>query len=90
MASNKDIQNSYFSTSQLAQLVGISRIAIFKKIQSGEIAAEKVGRNYLIPKTELEVILGKIVPEEKKKRIEAAVGKATHDFEQTLRKLGEE
>ena len=44
----------YFSAPELAKLLGVSRTAIFKRIQSGQIHAEKVGRNYIIPREEYE------------------------------------
>jgi len=86
MAKNKD----YFSTTELAVLLGISRIAVYKKIISGEIKAEKVGRNYIIPKSELEAILGVVVPERRKHKIGEAVNKATREYKEALQKLGEE
>lgn len=52
MAQNKK-EKSHYSTSELAKYLGVSRIAVFKKIQKGEIRAEKVGRNYVIPKEEV-------------------------------------
>ena len=36
------------STSQLAHLLSVSRVAVFKKIHKGEIKARKVGRNFII------------------------------------------
>lgn len=38
----------YYSTTQVAKILGISRIAVFKNIKSGKIRAQKVGRNYII------------------------------------------
>lgn len=49
-ASAVDGLNNYRSVRELAQELGISRIAVFKKIQKGQIKALKVGRSYLIPK----------------------------------------
>lgn len=42
----------YISTAELAKLLHVSRIAVFKKIQSGKIKAFKIGRNYVIPMEE--------------------------------------
>lgn len=38
----------YISIPQLAKLLGISRIAVYKKVKRGEIDAIRVGRNYAI------------------------------------------
>ncbi len=45
--------NQFLSTLQAAKILGISRVALFNKIKSGEIKAMKVGRNYIIPREEI-------------------------------------
>ncbi len=80
----------YFSTPELAQLLGVSRIAIFKKIKSGKIKAQKIGRNYIIPRVELESILGHFLTENKKEKIDKAVGRVVRQYGEALRKLGKE
>lgn len=91
MPKNKDIlQKNYFSAPEIAELLGISRVAVFKKIKNGQIHAEKIGRNYIIPKEEYEAVLGLFVPERKKKDIEATVDRVVKKYGETLRKLGKE
>lgn len=34
------------STQEAANIFGVNRVTVFNKIQSGEIQASKVGRNY--------------------------------------------
>ena len=80
----------YLSAVEAAKILGISRIAVFKKIKSGEIKAQKVGRNYIIAQDELNLILGKELTEEKKKEIEASVEKTIKEYGETLRLLGKE
>ncbi len=46
-------QTKYITTSDLARLLGITRVAIFKKIKSGELKAIQFGRNYVIEKVSL-------------------------------------
>jgi excisionase family DNA binding protein len=58
-----------YSTSEVANILHLSRIAIFQKIQSGEIKAQKVGRNYVIPYESLEELLGKTIGTTKKEEI---------------------
>lgn len=43
----------FVSTGELAKILGISRIAVFKKIKKGEIRAVKVGRNFVIKRRDL-------------------------------------
>jgi len=59
------MKEKYFSTMQVAKILGVSRIAIFKKIQSGSIKAMKVGRNYLISKDELLPLIKKRLEKER-------------------------
>ena len=94
MLKNKHIldkeDKKYFSAPEIAKLLGVSRTAIFKKIQSGQIHAEKIGRNYIIPREEYEAILGIFVPERRKKDIENTVDRVFKKYGPALRKLGKE
>jgi excisionase family DNA binding protein len=93
MLKNNDLiskNKKYFSTSEVASLLGVSRIAIFKKIKSGQIKAEKIGRNYVIPREEYESILGVFISDDRKKYIEEAVDHVFKKYGPALRKLGKE
>jgi len=48
-------------------MLGISSVAVFKRIKSGKIKAEKIGRNYVIPHSEI-LDLGIIVQEEQENK----------------------
>ncbi len=82
--------NDFISTTELAKILGISRIAVFKKIKSGTIKAKKIGRNFMISKKDLPAVLGEVVSEEQKKDINEAVKKAIHQYGETFRLLGKE
>ena len=45
--------DNFYTTSALAKLLGISRVAVFKKIKSGRIKAQKIGRNFVIFKQDI-------------------------------------
>jgi excisionase family DNA binding protein len=79
-----------FSTSDIAKLLGISRIAVFKRIKAGKIKAKKVGRNFVIRKEELPEILGDALTESKKYAIETAVKRTVREYGETLKLLGRE
>ena len=83
---NKD----FLSTTELAKMLGISRVAVFKKIKSGEIKATKVGRNFIIQKKDLGSIFGQDLTKEDKKGIEKAVKKTVREYGPALKMLGEE
>ncbi len=80
----------YLSTGELARILGISRIAVFKKIQNGQIKAMKVGRNYIIDPHDIGNILGTALTLEDKKQVDTAVRKTVKEYGETLRLLGAE
>ncbi|MBI2409657.1 helix-turn-helix domain-containing protein [Candidatus Kaiserbacteria bacterium] len=60
MPKNKAVlpDKRFFSVAELAHTLGVSRVAVFRKIRSGAIHAEKVGRAYVIPREEFAAALG--------------------------------
>ncbi|MBC7836258.1 helix-turn-helix domain-containing protein [Acetobacteraceae bacterium] len=87
---NKDKKPEYLSTAQLAKLLGVSRVAVFKKIKSGQIKGFKIGRNYVIPLQEFWVAIGTFISQEKKAEIDVVVKRAVKEYGETLRRLGKE
>jgi excisionase family DNA binding protein len=83
-------QKKFLSTVELADILGISRVAVFKKIKEGKIKAMKVGRNFIIDRSELEEILGKVLKNSDKKEIDNAVRRTVLEYGETLKKLGKE
>lgn len=79
-----------FSTTKVAKILGISRQAVLKKIASGEIKAEKIGRNYIINRGNLPIESGGELTEAKKEIINRAVRKTVREYGKTLRLLGKE
>ena len=79
-----------FSTIELARILGISRIAVFKKIKSGEIKAKKICRNFVVNRSDLAEILGDTLSEKKKREIEKSVKRTVQEYGNTLRLLGKE
>lgn len=86
MKKNKE----FYSVPEVAKILGVSRIAIFKKIKKGEIKAERIGRNYAIESTELARIFGKKINKEDKKELDKAISRVFKDYGETLRLLGDE
>ncbi|MEW6610918.1 MAG: helix-turn-helix domain-containing protein [Patescibacteria group bacterium] len=82
--------DNFISTSELAKLLGLSRVAVFKKIKKGEIPAEKKGRNFIIKKTDLPEFFGRGLSERQKSEVEKAVEKIVKEYGETLRLLGQE
>ncbi|HUD08785.1 MAG TPA: helix-turn-helix domain-containing protein [Candidatus Saccharimonadales bacterium] len=84
------MDKKYLTTSELAKLLGISRIAVFKKIKTGKIKAKKIGRNFVIDKKELGGILDESLTERKKIEISETVKKTIKEYGETLKLLGKE
>lgn len=82
----------FLSTTEVANLLGISRVAVLKRIQAGTLKAAKVGRNYVIAESDiLESARGdRTLSEERKALIEEAVRRAVHDYGETFKLLGRE
>ena len=83
-------KNKYITIPQLAEILGISRIAVFNKVKKGEIKAIKIGRNYAIPKKIIANIMGKALNNEEKREIERAVKKTVREYGEVLKRLGRE
>ncbi|MDP1719177.1 MAG: helix-turn-helix domain-containing protein [bacterium] len=83
-------KKQFLSTIEVAKMLGISRISVFKKIKAGGIKAQKVGRNFVIDKKDLPEVLGEVVGEKKKKEIEMSVRKTVREYGQALKLLGKE
>ncbi len=81
---NKD----FFSTTELAKILGISRIAVFKRIKKGKIKATKVGRSFVIAKEDLGDILSIGISKTDKEKINRAVKKTVKEYGETLKMLG--
>ncbi|MFZ5800650.1 MAG: excisionase family DNA-binding protein [Candidatus Omnitrophota bacterium] len=85
------MRNSQFiPISELAKLLGISRIAVFKKVKAGQIKAIRIGRNYAVERKYLDEILGRALSEKDKLQIEQAVKKTVAEYGEVLRLLGRE
>ena len=80
----------FFTVRELADILNISRIAVFKKIQKGEIKAEKVGRTYIIFKKDLHGIITDELTDKLKKEIAMGVSKVVKEYGETLKMLAKE
>ena len=82
-------QKDYYTVSELAQLLGISRIAVFKKIKKRQIKAIKIGRNFAISKKEIASVTGQTLTTSQKTLINKAVNKTLQEYGQALKMLGD-
>ena len=83
-------KSDYITIPELARILGLSRIAIFKRVKKGAIKAVKIGRNYAISRAYIDSILGKTLGDNDKKEIDMAVKKTVKEYGKTLKLLGKE
>ncbi len=84
----------FISVVELAKMLGISRVAVFKRIKKGQIPAEKIGRSYAISMSDVnDIVQGislKTLTEDQKEQIKKAIEKVVEDYGETLKLLGKE
>lgn len=80
----------YLTTTELADLLGISRVAVFQKIKAGSIPAKRKGRRFLIAKHDVAHLLADELTDTQKKKIDEAVNLVIGEYGETLRLLGQE
>ncbi|KKQ24344.1 MAG: binding domain protein, excisionase family protein [Candidatus Roizmanbacteria bacterium GW2011_GWC2_37_13] len=78
----------FYSIPEMAKILRISRIAVYKKVKNGQIKATKIGRNFAISKDELEVILGESLNPNQKRTIDEGVKKTVKEYGDVLQMLG--
>ncbi len=83
-------KSEYLTIPQLAKILGVSRIAVYRQVKKGQIKAVKIGRNYAIPQKQISAILGKSLRQTDKKEIDSAVKKTVKEYGQVLKLLGSE
>lgn len=83
-------KNNFVTTGELAKILGISRIAVFKKVTSGKIHAVRIGRNFVIARKDLAGIVGNTLSSRDKAEIDGSVKKTVAEYGETLRLLGQE
>lgn len=87
MKSHNQIQ---YTVKEIAELMGISRVAVFNKIKKGQIKAKMVGKTYIIEAEEISGLLARELDNAQKKEIEKSVVRFIKEYGQTLKLLGKE
>ena len=81
-------KQEYLTIPQMAKILGISRIAVYRKVKKGQIKAKKIGRSYAIPQSSI----FRVIPLSTReiRRLDAAIRKAFKEYGETFRLLGRE
>ena len=80
----------YITVPQLAEMLGLSRTTVYRKVKSGKIPAQKIGHAYIISDKTISQILSKEPSKQDKKQISKAVQKVVKEYGETLKLLGNE
>lgn len=87
-------KSEYLSIAQVAKLLRISRVAVYKKVKKGKLPAIKIGKFYAIPKENVVRLIrrvdGHILSNEEKNIIKLAVTKTVNEYGEVLKRLGAE
>jgi len=93
-------KDSYFSIAQVAECLGLSRIAIYNKVKKGQIEAIRIGRSFAISDKTLKELLNKSpkmksikgspLEDKEKKEIDKVVSHTINKYGETLKRLGNE
>ena len=81
-------EKRFLSTTELAKILGISRVAVYKKIKKDQIKATKVGRNFAVDKKDLGGVFKEELTKKEKSEIGKAVRKTVKEYGETLKLLG--
>jgi excisionase family DNA binding protein len=84
------LQQNSLTIPQLAERLGISRIAVWNKVKKGEIPATKVGRQYVISARDARIAAGEELTSEQEQWIEAAVERVVRKYGPVLKRLSRE
>jgi excisionase family DNA binding protein len=79
-----------YTVKEIAELMGISRVAVFNKIKHKQIKAKMVGKTYIIDSEEIKGLLMQGLDDNQKKEIEKSVIRFIKEYGQTLKLLGKE
>lgn len=86
-----DFKNKPFlSTTEAAEILGISRVGVFKRIKRGQLPAKKIGRNYIIQLKDLLGQAGGTLLDTQRQEIKQAIEQAMREYRDVFEMLGKE
>jgi len=83
-------KKDYLTVKELADILGVTRVTVFRKIKGGKIPAVKIGRNFIIYKKNMPEILGEELSDKIKAEIDNGIKKVVQEYSETLKLLGKE
>jgi len=83
-------KQKYITIPQLAKLLGLSRIEVYRKVRKGQIPAIRIGRNYAISDSDVAHILGEKMSSKNKRQVSLAVKRVVREYSEVLKRLSRE
>lgn len=77
------------SLPQAAQMMGFSRIEIYRKVKKGEIPAQRIGRSFFVMRQDLGQLFSPLTKISQHK-VDQAVTKTLKEYGETIKLLGKE
>lgn len=81
-------QEKFITVPQLAKIMGLSRSQVFRKVQAGEIPAQKIGRIFVVSKDYVDALTGEISSKDEKV-IKKGVNKTLKEYGEVIKQLGD-
>lgn len=82
--------NLSLSTTELARILKVTPVTVFRWIKQGKIKAHKMGKNYRVFARDIGGLVTQELTSEQKEFIDGAVKKAIHEYGIALKLLGKE
>lgn len=83
------MEGEYLSIPQAAKELGVNRVVLYRKVREGAIVAVRVGKNYIIHRSQMNPVHRPLTDSDKR-RIEKAVTKVVKEYGDVLRWLAKE
>jgi len=83
------MKGEYLSIPQAAKELGINRVVLYRKVKAGSILAIRVGKNYIIHRSQINPVHRPLTDADKR-RVEKAVTKVAQEYKDVLRWLEKE
>ena len=80
----------YLTITEVAKALGLTREAVFYRIKTGKIEAEKAGNMFIITDKDIIDVLTKEVTEKKKKLNDMVVKRAVKEYSEVFKRLSKE
>ena len=87
-------EKPYFSIAEVAQILGLSRTAVYNKVKKGQIEAIQIGRSFAISdktiKKLVKSIRGTPLGNKEKEEVDKVIARTIAEYGETLKRLGSE